>query len=56
MIICKVCNEIICKYEVDWKPSGAIWIDVSKPREQVKMEEVCKSCAIKIAKELLESI
>ena len=56
MITCKVCKEKICNYDEDCKSLGVIWIDVSKSREQVEMKEVCQSCAIKIAKELIESI
>jgi len=54
MITCKVCNETICKYEKDWKSSGGISIDIGL--KEVKMVDICQHCAIKIAKELIESI
>ena len=56
MITCKVCNKAICKYEKDWKSSGAISIDKSWGNEPVQMVDICQFCAIKIAKELIESI
>lgn len=55
MITCKVCNQIICNNEKEWKKAGGIGVDIGK-RKEVKLVDICKECAKKIAEELIDSI
>ena len=54
-IICKVCDKTICKYEKDFKSTGAITI--MPPDKFVERSvDICESCAKQIALELVEGI
>jgi hypothetical protein len=52
IIQCFICKGIICKYELGFRACSGITIDIGEG----KLADVCRDCAKKIAKELLEEI
>lgn len=51
MIVCDVCGDEVCKYELDFNATGAVAIWVNDEQDE---KVICNECAKKIAKELID--
>lgn len=50
-IICKLCGEVICKYELDWRACKGVQIQLG---DTDKTADICYDCAKAIITETLE--
>ena len=55
---CDVCGRKICKYLLDFKNCGGLWVSVWDPNQIDRVmqdKEICEDCAKNIMEELLDS-
>lgn len=48
-VYCKICGEMICKYEMDFRACGGLTVDIGQDKE-LKLIDICTDCAKAIAK------
>lgn len=51
MIICELCGQVICKYEIDFKESGGMGVEVGP---DLVCKDLCHDCAKEVAEAVLE--
>lgn len=50
-VFCSLCGEMICKYKMDFRACGGIYVQVG---EKLINKELCHDCAKEIAEAVLD--